>query len=282
MSGPSGSIVIPAHNEASLIGRCLAGLADVVLERDLEVVVSCNGCTDATAQVARSFGWATVVETHVASKTVALNLADQVSGTFPRLYVDADVELPGASAAAVMDVLSAGAVPAARPPYINSPDGASALVRSYYRARARMTSVQGSLWGAGVYGLSAAGRARFGEWPDVVADDLFVDRLFAADEIAIVSAEPVVVRTPRDVTNLVNILRRAQRGKAELGGVGTSAGSLPTSSRSTARDLLATADAGPIAVLDATVYAGLATVARASARLAPGPRWERDVSTRLG
>jgi glycosyltransferase involved in cell wall biosynthesis len=278
----SGSIVIPAHDEASVIRRCLASLADVVAARDLEVVVSCNGCTDATAQVARSFGWAHVVETDRASKTVALNFADRVAGSFPRLYVDADVELPGASAAAVIDVLAAGAALAARPPYLNSPDGATALVRSYYRARTRMTSVHGSLWGAGVYGLSAAGRGRFGDWPDIVADDLFVDRLFAADEIAIVSAEPVVVRTPRDVTNLVNVLRRAQRGKGELAALAAPAGSNPTSTRNTARDLLATAEAGPVAMLDATVYAGLAALARASAQVARGPRWERDVSTRLG
>jgi hypothetical protein len=142
-----------------------------------------------------------------------------------------------------------------------------------------MTSVHGSLWGAGVYGLSATGRARFGAWPNIIADDLFVDGLFMAEEIEIVEAEPVVVRTPRDVTNLVNILRRAQRGKWELVAQPGSVGSIATS---TARDLLATGLTGPQAAVDAAVYAALALLARGSAGRPTTPRWERDVSTRIG
>jgi glycosyltransferase involved in cell wall biosynthesis len=281
MTGAAGSIVIPAHDEAAVLGRCLATLAPLVERRGTRVVVSANGCMDATAEVARSFAWALVLETDRASKTAALNLADDVAETFPRLYVDADIVLPPGSAEAVIDRLATGPALAARPRYVNQPAGATAVVRSYYRARARMTSVQGSLWGAGVYALSAEGRARFGAFPDVVADDLFVDRLFRRHEIDIVDVEPVVVYTPRDLPNLLNVLRRAQRGKGALTGWESSWDAGPGTG-GTAGDLLRTGFAGPGAFVDATVYAALAAIARAGTRLPATPRWERDVSTRLG
>jgi glycosyltransferase involved in cell wall biosynthesis len=280
MSVPRGSVVIPAHDEATVIGRCLEALAPLVRERGTRVLVACNGCTDGTAEVARSFAGVVVLETARPSKTAALNLGDEVAEIFPRLYVDADVVLPAASAAAVIDRLSTGPALAARPPYLNVPRSATGLVRSYYRARARMTSVQGSLWGAGVYGLSIEGRGRFAAFPDVIADDLFVDQLFRRDEIEVVDADPVVVHTPRDVPNLINVLRRAQRGKGELAGRAAADDGSPDSVGA-ARDLIRTGLTGPVPAIDAVVYAAMAAAARAGTRLGTRPRWERDVSTRL-
>ena len=92
------------------------GLGATVRERGTRVVVACNGCTDGTADVARSFAGVVVLETAWPSKTAALNLGDEVAEIFPRLYVDADVVLPAASAAAVVDRLSTGPALAARPP----------------------------------------------------------------------------------------------------------------------------------------------------------------------
>src|SRR5690349_20226188 len=92
MSDYIASIVIPAHNEASVLGRLLATLPADVDGRRLEVIVACNGCTDNTAAIAREWG-ATVVDVTTASKIAALNAADEVAVTFPRLYVDADVVL---------------------------------------------------------------------------------------------------------------------------------------------------------------------------------------------
>ena len=63
------SILVPAHNEAAYLPDCLGALlaSDPVAE-DVEVIVIANGCTDATAEVARGFsdkaarkGWRLVV-----------------------------------------------------------------------------------------------------------------------------------------------------------------------------------------------------------------------------
>ena len=50
------SVVIPAHDEEAVVGRCLAALLDGARPGELDVVVVCNGCTDATADIARGFG----------------------------------------------------------------------------------------------------------------------------------------------------------------------------------------------------------------------------------
>src|SRR5680860_1419657 len=63
------SVVIPAHNEAGVIRRCLTTLLDGVEPGALDVVVACNGCSDDTAAIARSIDpTVRVVETDVASK----------------------------------------------------------------------------------------------------------------------------------------------------------------------------------------------------------------------
>ncbi|MDQ1577463.1 MAG: hypothetical protein QOE21_150, partial [Microbacteriaceae bacterium] len=89
----SGSVIIPAHNEASVIERTLRPLADVANRGQLEVVVVCNGCTDETAELARNFTGVTVVEIDEASKSLALNVGDEAATVWPRMYLDADVEI---------------------------------------------------------------------------------------------------------------------------------------------------------------------------------------------
>jgi cellulose synthase/poly-beta-1,6-N-acetylglucosamine synthase-like glycosyltransferase len=53
-------VLIPAHNEAAVIGRCLEAIFADTRSRDLVLVVA-DRCTDATASIARRFG-ASVLE----------------------------------------------------------------------------------------------------------------------------------------------------------------------------------------------------------------------------
>ena len=118
---------------------------------------------------------------------------------------------------AVLDRLAQGDVLVARPRCEYDSRGASALVRSYYRVRNRGGFVQHKLvmWGAGAYGLNEKGHERFGSFPAVTGDDLYVDTRFDAHEKAVVATDPSVIRTPADVRSLVAILGR-HRGGAEL------------------------------------------------------------------
>ncbi len=56
VQSPLGSVVIPAHDEAAVIGRCLDALFTGFEPGELDVVVVCNGCTDDTASAARASG----------------------------------------------------------------------------------------------------------------------------------------------------------------------------------------------------------------------------------
>jgi Glycosyl transferase family 2 len=275
-----GSVVIPAHDEARVIGRCLDALFLGVPPGELEVVVACNGCQDDTADVARASGHpVTVLELAEPSKPGALRAADAVAGRFPRIYLDADVVLPGMSARMVLQRLAEGDVLAARPAIRYETSGSTAAVRRYYRARSRVPSLMGSLWGAGVFALSAAGRQRFGEFPDVVAEDLFVDQHFTPEEIAIVPCDPVVITTPRAVPDLVQVLRRTYRGNAENHRT-TPAGAQASTTGTTVQSLVRLARSGVADAVDVAVYAGVVASARGLRLVSTGGAWERDDSSR--
>jgi glycosyltransferase involved in cell wall biosynthesis len=278
-----GSVVIPAHNEAAVISRCLDALLTGFRHGELDVVVACNGCTDGTADIVRSTGHPVrVIELATASKPAALRAAEESVAAFPRLYLDADVILTAAAARRVLERLIAGPALAARPPINYDTERSAPLVRSYYRARVRVPAVMGSLWGAGVYGLSEAGRARFGPYPDVVADDLFVDQHFHPSEVEIISAPPVVVSVPRGTADLVRILRRTYQGNSENRTLPGSPAGRSATTPSTLRDLARLASSGPSRAIDATTYAALAALARITLALAAPTSWERDNGSRVG
>ena len=91
---PAASVIIPAHNEEQSIGRLLGKLTDEMAPGEFDMVVVCNGCTDRTASVAARFApLVRVVEIARPSKHEAMREGDRASCTFPRVYVDADVEL---------------------------------------------------------------------------------------------------------------------------------------------------------------------------------------------
>lgn len=265
-----GSIVIPAHNEAAGIGSTLDSLAPLALSLNVDVVVVANGCADDTVAIAQSKPGVKVLELREPSKTSALNLAEMATARWPRIYLDADIRI---SLAAVCDTLTqldrTGAL-AGRPPYLWVLDGVSWPVRAYYHARNRIPSAHLALWGAGVYALSADGRRRFGAFPDIVADDLFVDNQFAAWEKQVVQTDPVRVSVPRSARSLLKVLRRQNRGAKQL---------RSETSVSTFREL-AHSITGPWSLLNAVVYAGFSLLSRSPGRCKD--RWERDESSRSG
>jgi hypothetical protein len=274
-----GSVVIPAHNEARVIGRGLDRLFDG-LGTGVEVVVVCNGCTDGTTDIVRATGHRlTLIELDAASKAEALRAADGFAAAFPRVYLDADVVVSGTAIHAVLDHLSRPGAVAARPPIVYDTSSASWVVRRFYRARAEIPAVMRSLWGAGMYALSAEGRGRFGDFPPLVADDLFVDRLFRTSEIEVVDTAPVVVVASATASGLLATFRRTFRGNRAIREVAIHD---RPGTRATVRDLLRLARRGPAEFVDASVYAAVVILARALAWRHPRASrvWERDDTSR--
>lgn len=273
----SGTIIIAAHNEEAVIGRTLDALAEARASTNLRVVVVSNGCSDATVQVAAQRTGVEVVDIPMASKSAALREGDLHASAGPRIYLDADVILTSRAAQEVIDALSRGAV-AARPPHSFDSSRATWIVRSWYRVRAELPSISTALWGAGCYALSESGRARFGVFPDLVSDDLFIDSLFHPDEVTIVATDPVIVTTPRRTADLVRILRRSYRTQSE---VAATASGFSTGQRRQLGDLKVLLKRFPRRLGDVVVYLSVVAYARLRARTARAPeRWERDSSSR--
>jgi len=275
------SVVIPAHNEGAVIRRLLKSLPKQVCGGSLETIVACNGCTDDTAGIARRHG-ARVVEIETPSKIAALNAADDVAVAYPRLYVDADVILTEKTVHDLIRALSEPEVLCAAPPSKMALDGRPWTVRAYFAVWKRiMISRQGYV-GSGVYAVSKKGRERFGRFPNVIADDLFVRNTYTRAERRIVPTEPTLVEAPRTLRALLRRRVRVCLGNKQLFShpeYGSLPGNLETSI-SWWRVVLASPALIPASFIYASVNA-LAILIAYRHRSRTGPiDWARDNSTR--
>ena len=160
------SVVIPAHDEGNVIRRCLESMTDGAHPGELEILVVCNGCSDDTAEIARSFGKPVrVLETDIPSKNNALNMSNEAAGSFPRSFVDADIVLPLESIRKVADVLRGGKIMAAAPRIRVDLSSRGWPIRACYGVWMRTPYVNENMLGCGVYAISDAGRDRFDRFP---------------------------------------------------------------------------------------------------------------------
>lgn len=199
---PAASIVIPAHNESVLIGRCLSRLLDGTAASEWEIIVVCNGCTDDTADRARAFQGVTVVETGTPGKMPALDIGDATATVFPRVYIDADaiVELPALRA--LVRALDDQDVPLVGSPALHVDTSASSrLVKIYFDVWTRLRYAQEAI-GSGVYALTRQARGRFEQFPQRGGDDQLVYRLYSASE-RIVTQPSFTYVAPRTLRSLM-------------------------------------------------------------------------------
>lgn len=271
------SVVIAAHNEEAVIRDCL----DAVLagEQPPTVIVSANGCTDRTVAVSERPG-VVVIDRTQPGKAAALNAGDRVAVGFPRIYLDADIIVPrGAVAALAAAVQNQDGVLVAVPRRRIDVDDSSWPVRAYFAINERLPAFRAGLFGRGMITLSHAGRARFDAFPDLIADDLFLDSLFEPHERSVVAAAEVVVRAPRTTRDLLNRLARVRRGNAQLRAADTgAAGAVRPSDRwAWLRDVVLPK---PWLAPAAIPYVIITLMAAVRARGA-GTDWGHDASSRV-
>ncbi|OAA25089.1 Glycosyl transferase family 2 [Frankia sp. EI5c] len=210
------SVVIPAHNEARVIGRLLTGIVGSAGGGCFEVIVVCNGCTDGTEEIAASFGpGVRVLSTDIPSKINALRMGNAATDVFPRIYVDADVEIDREGLLALADAVDGGGYLAASPERMLHLAGSPWLVRSYYAVWSQLPVVSNGLVGRGVVAVSRLGYQRIAALPDVVNDDLYLHLAFEPSERTVVRAACSTVRPPRRVADLLRRRARASMGNAE-------------------------------------------------------------------
>ena len=227
------TVIVPASNEAALIGRCLeamlasepkpgAGSGSIPLPVPVEVIVAANGCEDATAATARAYapafermGWDfRVLELGRVGKMGALNAADAEARFGSRVYVDADVVVSPPLLDQIGRVLRI-----ARPAYASGRvriapmrDGISRLYAKTYE---RVPFMAEGVPGCGFFAVNAAGRRRWQAWPDIISDDTFARLSFTPQERVGVTASyewPLV----EGWGNLVRVRARQDAGVREV------------------------------------------------------------------
>jgi glycosyltransferase involved in cell wall biosynthesis len=209
------SVIMPAFNEEAGIGAVLAALTrSPEFGPDLQILVAANGCTDGTAEIARSYG-VQVVEIPTPSKPAALNAADRVATGDARIYLDADMPVTAGLLRQLAAAVGRPGVEGAVPRLAVDATGSSWPVRAYYAVNARLPVFRRRLFGRGVIALSAEARSRFDRFPEITADDMFLDAVVGADEKVEIDAV-LPVRAPRRTRELVRRLARAREGNAEF------------------------------------------------------------------
>ncbi|MFV0458019.1 MAG: glycosyltransferase [Actinomycetales bacterium] len=272
------SIIIPAHNEASVVGRLLDVLVGDV-EPAHEVVVVCNGCTDNTAEVAGAAPGVLVLETTVASKSNALRLGDEVCTSFPRVYVDADVVIDRAGIDVLLTAFHTPGVQVAAPSRVISRDGLPVLVKAYLDVWERLPEVRAGAFGRGVVAVTEEAHRRVGSLDGVTADDLVMSSSFRPDERVIVPGAAVAVNAPRRLRDLVRRRVRVAAGTRSAYAAGST---LSVDSRTSWSDLGAVLRERPTLVAKMGVFLGVSLIAKLLATV--GSRhpqvWLRDESSR--
>ncbi|MGV9777655.1 glycosyltransferase [Streptosporangium sp. NPDC003464] len=219
---PVVSVVVPAHNEEAVVAAGLRRLLAGTAPGEFDVVVVANACSDRTAEVARRAG-VRVVETPVPGKANALRLGDEVCRTFPRVYLDADVELSAESVRALAAAAGRPGVLACAPVPVLDLDGVGWIARRMHRVHDQLIAPFRALAGVGVYVLTERGHARVFPLPDVISDDGWVHGSFAPHERVVVPEARSLVRPARTVSAHLNRRVRVRLGNRQLAELGRSA-----------------------------------------------------------
>jgi glycosyltransferase involved in cell wall biosynthesis len=281
MTSPLASVVIPAHDEQAVLGRCLDTLLEMTAPGELDVVVVANACRDRTAEVARAAG-VRVIETPTPGKANALRLGDAACLTFPRVYLDADVELAGTAVKMLVKAMDEAEVLACAPVPSWNLDRVGRGARRVHRVQDRLVAPERALDGVGVYVLSERGHARAFPLPEVISDDGWVHRQFAPDERLVVTRAQCVIRPARTVRAELRRRVRVRQGNRQLAALGLP----PAQGRIRLRALAALLTERSVSPLDAACYLFVLGLDRllTSWRGVTGGRavWATDTGSRTG
>lgn len=275
------SVIIPAHNEAATIARNLRALREGTGHDDLDVVVVCNGCTDRTAEEARRADpRARVIEIEQPSKAEAVRVGNAATDVFPRIHLDADIELSGSHALELLAPIGRDHVLATAPRRAVPREGCSPWVRWYYDVWEALPQVRSGLFGRGVVVLSEEAQARVAALPPLMGDDLAMSDSFTGAERRVVPGAVAVVHPPRTLRDLVRRRVRIATGNAQAADLGVRR----PASRTTVRTLAGLAVSRPGLALRMPVFLGVHVAATLGARKAlragDFTTWQRDESSR--
>jgi glycosyltransferase involved in cell wall biosynthesis len=184
-------VFIPANNEGGYIAACLDALLVQQTSAPVTVIVAANGCSDDTVEKAlaktaafEARGWTLrCLDLERGGKTYALNEAETLlpDAGVARAYLDADVLCDPNLIEEIRRALDTD-----QPRYatgtLRVARARTWVTRAYAAIWTRLPFVQDGVVGAGFFAVNGPGRARWGRFPDIIADDTFVRLQFSPDE----------------------------------------------------------------------------------------------------
>jgi glycosyltransferase involved in cell wall biosynthesis len=273
------SVIVPAHNEEAVLARCLDTLLRGAGPGEIDVLVVANACTDATAEVARTRA-VRVIETPIPGKPHALRLGDRDAFAYPRIYLDADVDLTIDSVRALADEVTGPGVLAASPVPEFDLTGVRPVSLRLHKVHDLLMTGRRGLAGAGVYCLNEVGHGRVAPFPDVISDDGFVHRSFRPGERVVAPRARSVVRPAPTFAASVRRRVRVRQGNRELDALGLPLGE----GRLGVSSLVSLVRRRQVTLVDAGLYLVFVGVDRALVewrRLRrTEPSWGTDVTSR--
>lgn len=221
------SIIIPAYNEEALIVKTLTQLLDDKKVNAIEIVVICNACKDNTYAETLSFIETNslilqqrnihflVFETDKASKTNALNIGINNSQGSLKVLMDADIQISGKDLNTLVAELKDKQLKAISPKITFAFDKSNFFVRQYYRV-ASLSFYNTNKRLSNVIALSESGIKQIFPLPEVIADDEYIRRQFLPAEVAVSQQCALVFTCAKNLTNLLQVLTRVERGNVQL------------------------------------------------------------------
>jgi glycosyltransferase involved in cell wall biosynthesis len=273
------SVVLPAHNEAQGIARVLGLLTSGSPEREVEVIVACNGCTDDTAEVARRFEGVVVLEIPEPSKRLAMKAADEVATHGVRAYQDSDVAVTREDLLTLVDALDDVTL-ATGPERRLALEESSWAVRWYYDVWQRLPAVRDGLFGRGLIVLAPEAHERVRGLPLVMSDDLAISEAFTPQERKVVPGVVSVIEAPRTVRDLIRRRIRIATGNSQLDQLGMRS----AVARTSVADLVGIAKGSPVLPIKVAVFVVVTgigrVISRQRVRRGDYTTWSRDDSSR--
>jgi len=214
------TVIVPAHNEASVIQDCL----NSIINQDGvdQIIVPCNGCTDNTVDIVKqNYPQVICLNIEKPSKTNALNVAEkkakELGVSYPIFYIDADTQLSENCIKTITQTMRDNdeLLLSAPTPIINT-DKSSWLVKTYYKVWTKLPYIKEGVIATCSFIVSEKGRQRFDKFADVIGDDGFIRCHFKNSEIANIEGSEIYITAPRDIYSLIKIKTRARLGNMEL------------------------------------------------------------------
>ncbi|MEY2882784.1 MAG: hypothetical protein RL490_508, partial [Pseudomonadota bacterium] len=215
---PAYGIIVPVRNEAALLPLTVPRLLAATAADMVRIIWVCNGCTDNSAAIIRHIAGphGEVIELPRPGKIGALQAGDTALGAlFPRFYMDADSWIRPGDMAPLVQALQSVDTELVAPALnydVSQSSWLSARIAACWLALPHGRSIAFSM----LLGLTAAGRARWDEWPDVTGDDSFVAATIPSTRRRRIAGALATSPAPADFAGWVRMRARWRRGEAEL------------------------------------------------------------------